>query len=53
MASITVRKLATAPSSGAQGAQPPLGGQRVALSRKTSEGGVGGLAAQAKPDPPL
>ena len=52
MASITVRKLATAPSSRVQGAQPPPGLQRVPLFPKTLEGGAGGIAAQAKPDPP-
>ena len=36
-----------------QGAQPPPGVQRVPLFLKTSEGGAGGIAAQAKPDPPL
>ena len=36
-----------------QGAQPPPGVQRVPLFPKTSEGGAGGIAAQATPDPPL
>ena len=34
-------------------AQPPPGVQRVPLFLKTSEGGAGGIAAHAKPDPPL
>ena len=42
------------PPSGVQGAQPPPGVQGgVPLFLKTSEGGAGGIAAQAKPDPPL
>ncbi len=39
--------------SGVQGAQPPPGLQRVPLLLKTSEGGAGGIAAHAKPNPPL
>ena len=36
-----------------QGTLVPAGGQRVPLFPKTSEGGAGGMAAPAKPDPPL
>ncbi len=43
----------TAPPSRVQGAQPPPGVQRVPLFLKTLEGGAGGIAAQAKPNPPL
>ncbi len=43
----------TAPPSRVQGAQPPPGVQRVPLFLKTLEGGAGGIAAHAKPDPSL
>ena len=38
---------------GAGGAAPAGGTGGVPLSWKTSEGGAGGIAAHAKPDPPL
>ncbi len=47
------RKLATAPQQGAGGAAPAGGTGGVPLFPKTLEGGVGGIAAQAKPDPSL
>ena len=38
---------------GCRGRSPPPGVQRVPLYWKTSEGGAGGIAAQAKTDHPL
>ena len=52
-----ISRFATIPSSspkqGAGGAAPAGGTGGVPLFWKTSEGGAGGMAAQAKPDPPL
>ncbi len=47
------RKLATAPKQGAGGCAPAGGTGGVPLFWKTSEGGAGGIAAQAKTDQPL
>ena len=47
------RRLATAPKRGAGGAAPAGGTGGVPLFPKTLEGGAGGIAAHAKPTPPL
>ena len=48
-----MRSFRVFPSRGAGGAAPAGGTGGVPLFWKTSEGGAGGIAAQAKPDPPL